>query len=63
MSSEEKEFNEFMKDVSEKAMDLHAKYNKLSENNKRSFLAYIEPLVRASGIQAFVNEVNNLFPK
>ena len=63
MISEEQEFTEFMQDVSEKAIVLHEKYNKLSENNKRRFLTYIEPLVRGGGTQAFINELNNLFRK
>lgn len=61
--SEEKELNDFLQDVSEKAIFLHEKYNKLSEDNKRRFLEYIEPLVRAGGTQAFIKEVNNLFHK
>ena len=61
MTTEEQEYNNFMADISEKAMDLQNKYNKLSENNKRKFLLYIEPMVRAGGTQAFMNQMNILF--
>lgn len=61
MTTEEQEYNNFMADISEKAMDLQNKYNKLSDNNKRKFLQYIEPMVRAGGIQAFVEQMNLLF--
>ncbi len=61
MTTEEQEYNNFMADISEKAMDLQNKYNKLSDNNKRKFLLYIEPMVRAGGIQGFMNQMNILF--
>lgn len=61
MLTEEQEYNNFMADISEKAMDLQNKYNKLSDNNKRKFLQYIEPMVRAGGIQGFMNQMNILF--
>lgn len=61
MLTEEQKYNNFMADISEKAMDLQNKYNKLSDNNKRKFLQYIEPMVRAGGIQAFVEQMNLLF--
>ncbi len=61
MTTEEQEYNNFMADISEKAMDLQNKYNKLSDNNKRKFLQYIEPMVRAGGVQAFVEQMNILF--
>ena len=61
MTTEEQEYNSFMADISEKAMDLQNKYNKLSDNNKRKFLQYIEPMVRAGGIQGFMNQMNILF--
>ncbi len=61
MITEEQEYNNFMADISEKAMDLQNKYNKLSDNNKRKFLQYIEPMVRAGGIQGFMNQMNILF--
>lgn len=61
MTTEEQEYNNFMADISEKAMDLQNKYNKLFDNNKRKFLQYIEPMVRAGGTQAFMNQMNILF--
>lgn len=61
MLTEEQKYNNFMADISEKAMDLQNKYNKLSDNNKRKFLQYIEPMVRAGGIQAFLEQMNLLF--
>lgn len=61
MLTEEQEYNNFMAVISEKAMDLQNKYNKLSDNNKRKFLQYIEPMVRAGGIQGFMNQMNILF--
>ena len=61
MLTEEQKYNNFMADISEKAMDLQNKYNKLSDNNKRKFLQYIEPMVRAGGIQAFMEQMNLLF--
>ncbi len=50
-----------MTEASIKAMELRKKYDKLSENNKRKFLQYIEPMVRAGGAQAFVEQMNILF--
>ncbi|MBR3549656.1 MAG: hypothetical protein IKN90_06210 [Treponema sp.] len=47
MLTEEQKYNNFMADISEKAMDLQNKYNNLFVNNKRKFLQYIEPMVRA----------------
>lgn len=61
MLTEEQKYNNFMADISEKDMDLQNKYNKLSDNNKRKFLQYIEPMVRAGGAQAFVEQMNILF--
>ncbi len=61
MTVEEQEYNNFMIDISEKAIDLQNKYNKLSENNKQKFLLYIEPMVRAGGIQGFMNQMDLLF--
>ena len=61
MTTEEQEYNNFMADISAKAMDLKNKYNKLSESNKRKFLLYIEPMVRTGGTQAFMNQINLLF--
>lgn len=61
MSSEDQEFTDFMTEATQKAMELRQKYDKLSENNKRKFLLYIEPMVRAGGIQAFVEQMNLLF--
>ena len=61
MPTEEQEYTSFMADISEKAIDLQNKYNKLSDNNKRKFLQYILPMVRAGGIQGFMNQMNILF--
>ena len=61
MTTEEQEYNEFMKDATLKAMEIRDKYEKLSDNNKRRFLLYIEPMVRAGGTQAFMNQMNILF--
>ena len=61
MLTEEQKYNNFMADISEKAMDLRNKYNNLSDSNKRKFLQYIEPMVRAGGVQAFVEQMNILF--
>ena len=61
MSSEEQEFSNFMTEASIKAMELRKKYDNLSDNNKRKFLQYIEPMVRAGGTQAFMNQMNILF--
>lgn len=61
MTPEEQEFADFMTEASIKAMELRKKYDNLSEINKRKFLLYIEPMVRADGIQGFINQVNLLF--
>ena len=61
MTTEEQEYNEFMKDATLKAMEIRDKYEKLSDNNKRRFLLYIEPMVRAGGTQGFMNQMNILF--
>lgn len=61
MTAEEQEYNEFLKEASIKAMELQEKYNNLSDNNKRSFLLYIEPMVLARGTQEFINQMNILF--
>lgn len=61
MIIEEQEYNDFMTEVSKESKKLWNKYNKLSEDNKRKFLLYIEPLVRAGGTQGFINEMNLLF--
>ncbi len=61
MTPEDQEFTDFMTEASKKAMELRQKYNKLSDNNKRKFLQYIEPMVRAGGTQAFMNQMNILF--
>lgn len=36
--TEEQEYNDFPKEVSNKVMVLHKKYNNFSDNNKRRFL-------------------------
>ena len=61
MLTEEQEFTNFMTEASIKAMELRKKYDNLSDNNKRKFLQYIEPMVRAGGAQAFVEQMNILF--
>ncbi len=61
MTTEEQEFADFMTEASIKAMELRKKYDNLSDNNKRKFLQYIEPMVRAEGVQAFVEQMNILF--
>jgi hypothetical protein len=61
MTTEEQEYNDFMTEVSKESKKLWNNYNKLSEDNKRKFLLYIEPLVRAGGTQGFINQMNLLF--
>lgn len=61
MNADEKEYNAFIAEITEKALSLQEKYNKLSDNNKKRFLLYIEPLVRASGTIGFMEQVNILF--
>lgn len=61
MPIEEQDFADFMTEASIKAMELRKKYDKLSDNNKRKFLQYIEPMVRAGGTQGFMNQMNALF--
>ena len=61
MFNNEQEFTEFIEYISKESKELWRKYDKLSDNNKRKFLLYIEPLVRAGGIQGFVNQMNILF--
>lgn len=61
MTIEEQEYYDFMTEVSEESKKLWDKYNNLSENNKRKFLLYIEPLVRAGGTEGFINQMNLLF--
>lgn len=61
MTPEEQEFADFMTEASIKAMELRKKYDNLSEINKLKFLLYIEPMVRADGIQGFINQMNLLF--
>lgn len=61
MTTEEQEFTNFIAYISKKSKDLWVKYDKLSDNNKRKFLLYIEPMVRAGGIQGFINQINILF--
>ena len=58
---EDQEYNDFMKEATLKAVELRQKYEKLSDNNKRRFLLYIEPMVRAGGMQGFMNQMNMLF--
>ncbi len=61
MINKEQEYNDFMTEVSKESKKLWNKYNKLSEDNKRKFLLYIEPLVRAGGTQGFINQMSLLF--
>ena len=61
MTAEEQEFNELIKYITHESKELRDKYDKLSDNNKRKFLLYVEPLVRAGGMQGFVNQMNILF--
>lgn len=61
MISEEQEFTDFITEVSIKAMELRQKYDKLSDNNKKKFLLYINPIVCAGGIQGFINQMNLMF--
>lgn len=61
MNQEEQKFNEFMAEVSKESKKLWDKYTNLSDSNKRKFLQYIEPMVRAGGTQAFMNQMNILF--
>lgn len=61
MIIEEQEYNDFMTEVSKESKKLWDKYNNLSENNKRKFLLYIEPIIRAGGTEGFVNQMNLLF--
>ena len=61
MPTEDSDFEEFMIEVSKESKKLWDKYNNLSENNKRKFLQYIEPMVRAGGTQGFMNQMNLLF--
>ena len=63
MTTEDQGYNGSMTEVSKKSKKLWDKYNNLSENNKRKFLLYIEPLVRAGGTQGFINQMNHLFNK
>lgn len=61
MTTEEQEYNDFMTEVSKESKKLWDKYNNLSENNKRKFLLYIEPMVRTGGTQSFINQIKLLF--
>ena len=61
MTTEEQEFNDFMNEASVKAIELHKKYDKLSESNKRKFLLCIKPMVSAVGVQGFMEQMNILF--
>lgn len=61
MIIEEQEYNDFMTEVSKESKKLWNKYNKLSEDNKRKFLLYIEPIIRAGGTEGFINQMNLLF--
>ena len=61
MNQEEQKFNEFMAEDSKESKKLWDKYTNLSDSNKRKFLQYIEPMVRAGGVQAFVEQMNILF--
>jgi len=61
MTREEQEYNDFMAEVSKESKKLWDKYSNLSENNKRKFLLYIEPMIRAGGTQGFINQMNLLF--
>lgn len=47
MNQEEQKFNEFMAEVSKESKKLWDKYTNLSDSNKRKFLQYIKPMVRA----------------
>lgn len=47
-----------MADISNKAKEMYEKYNALSVSNKKKFMLYIEPLIRAHGTQGFMNERN-----
>lgn len=61
MVNEEQEYNEFVTEISKESKKLWDKYSNLSENNKRKFLLYIEPIIRAGGTQGFINQMNLLF--
>ena len=61
MTTEEQEYNDFMTEVSKESKKLWDKYNNLSESNRQKFLLCIEPMVRAGGIQGFINQMNLLF--
>lgn len=61
MIKDEQEFNDFMAEVSKESKKLWDKYNNLSENNKRKFLRYIEPIICAGGTEGFINQMNLLF--
>lgn len=50
-----------MAEVFNESKKLWDKYDKLSENNKRKFLLYIELMVRIGGMQVFMNQMNILF--
>ena len=58
MTPDDQEFTDFMTEATQKAMELRQKYDKLSENNKRKCLLYIESMVRAGGTQAFMSQMN-----
>ena len=61
MTTEDQKYNDFISYISKESKELWDKYDKLSDNNKRKFLLYVEPLVRAGGVQGFINQMNNLF--
>ena len=61
MTTEEQEHYDFMTEVPKESNKLWNKYNKFSEDNKRKFLLYIEPLIRAGGTEGFINQMNLLF--
>lgn len=61
MTTEEQEYYDFIAEVSKESNKLWNKYNKLSEDNKRNFLLYIEPIIRAGGTEGFINQMNLLF--
>lgn len=61
MIKEEEEFNNFIMEFLEKVREMNEKYKKLSVGNKKKFLLYMKPLIRAKGIQGLVNESNSLF--
>lgn len=58
-SNEEKEYNEFMTKVIQKARETQNDFNKLSDNNKLKVKTAINQIIQVQGFSGLMNYLNN----